>query len=88
MCFFFRFTERIRKLHSGLFDAYFEKEQTRESLFNGKWGWYVSIRALAELNHKEEEEILEYPISKTLRILEFEKEKAECATEMIKKQNK
>jgi hypothetical protein len=40
------------------------------------------------LNHKEEEEILEYPITKTLRILEFEKEKAECATEMIKKHNK
>jgi hypothetical protein len=40
------------------------------------------------LNHKEEEEVLEYPITKTLRILEFEKEKAECANEMIKKMNK
>jgi hypothetical protein len=40
---------------------------------------------LAELNHVEEEIVLEYPIKKTLRILEFEKEKAEVASEMIKK---
>ena len=87
VCFFFRFAERLRKLHTGLFDVYTEKGKNIESGFNAKWGWYVSIRALCELNHKEEEEILEYPIKKTLRILEFEKDKAEVAAQMIKKQN-
>jgi hypothetical protein len=43
---------------------------------------------LCELSHKEEEEILEYNIHKFLRILSFEKDKAEVAMEMIKKKTK
>lgn len=88
MCFFLRFNERLRKIHTSLFDQYTETAQTNESAFNSKWGWYVSIRALAELNKVEEEIVLQYHITKTLRILEFEKEKAEVAAEMIKRQNK
>ena len=57
----------------------------KQKQFNEKWGWYVSVRALAELGKVDEDIVLNYTIHKFYRLLEFEKDKAEVTKEMIKK---
>jgi hypothetical protein len=44
----------------------------------------VSIRALCEVERKDEDDILNYPIMKIYRILEFEKDRAGVMNEIIK----
>ena len=85
--FFLQFRERLTKIYAGLFSTVGEQEK-KESQFNDKWGWYVSVRALAELNKVEEEIVLDYTIHKFYRLLEFEKDRAEVTKEMIKNASK
>ena len=56
-----------------------------EQNFNKKWSWFVSLRALAELEHKRTNEILEYPITEIYTLLEFEKDKANVAKQLMKR---
>jgi hypothetical protein len=85
--FFLQFRERLIKIYAGLFNTVGEQNK-KETHFNEKWGWYVSVRALAELNKVEEEKVLEYSIYKFYRLLEFEKDRAEVTKEMIKNASK
>jgi hypothetical protein len=45
----------------------------------------VALRAIAELEKKDTASILKYPISEVFLILEFEKDRAKVASEMIKR---
>ena len=87
MCdgFFLQLRERLTKIYAGLFNQVGGESSTKEKQFNEKWGWYVSVRALAELGKVDEDIVLNYTIHKFYRLLEFEKDKAEVTKEMIKK---
>jgi hypothetical protein len=43
------------------------------------------LRALAELEHKRTDEILKYSITEIYTLLEFEKDKANVAKQLMKK---
>ena len=86
--FFLQFRERLTQIYGGLFQNNGGESSEKEKRFNQKWGWYVSVRAIAELNKVEEEVVLDYTIHKFYRLLEFEKDRAEVTKEMIKNASK
>ena len=83
---FFEFRDRVVENYDGLFTATSSdiEQGTYTQGFGKKWGWYQSIYSLAKGDVRKIDEITRINIHKAMMWLEFEKEKNEIESRMIK----
>ncbi len=86
--FFLSFRERFVGIFSGLFNQGVDGGSGAEGSFGSKWGWYQSIYAIAKGDITKFKEITKLSASECLTWLEFEKEKNELETKMLKQKTK
>ena len=86
--FFFEFRDRVVENYSGLFTQTSRdiERSGYEQGFGKKWGWYQSIYSLAKGDVFKIDEATKINIHKAMMWLEFEKEKSDLESKLIKQQ--
>ena len=87
MGFFFAFRSKITNLYDGLFGGGIEEggsSTSAQANFGRRWGWYQSIHTLAKGDVARIDEVTETNIHKCLMMLEYEKDKNNLESLLIK----
>jgi hypothetical protein len=87
--FFLSFRERLIESYASLFGGgAVENELSEEGQFQGSWGWYHSLYALAQGDVRRFDEVTALPVKQCLTLLMYESQKSKAESARIKRLSK